>query len=79
MLHAVGAPRKHPFVQLQRRALSSHSDHNLAEIMSIEHPDKGCGRLLETIDDVLAIANAAVRDAGADLARQSAQCPSANL
>ena len=49
-------------------ALGVHSDDQFAEVASFQHADKGFGRLLQTVDDVLAIANAAVRDAGSDLA-----------
>jgi hypothetical protein len=38
--------------------------------MSIEHPDEGCGRLLQTVDEVLALTDAAGRDACADLAQE---------
>jgi hypothetical protein len=50
--------------------LGAHSDDNLAEIMTIEHPDECFGRFLQTVDDVLAITNAVISDAGTDLAQK---------
>ena len=47
---------------LSFQRLCAHSDDNLAEIMTIEHPDERFGRFLQTVDDVLTIANSAVRD-----------------
>ena len=46
----------------RRIGLGIHSDDQLAEVASLQHADKGFGRLL------LAIANAAIGDAGTDLA-----------
>src|SRR5882724_91212 len=50
--------------------LRCHSHNDLAEVASFQHADKGFGRLVQTVEDVLAIANAAVRDAGSDLAQE---------
>src|SRR5688500_15778682 len=41
-------------------ALGVHSDDQLAEIASFQHPDECFGRLLQTLDDILAVADAAV-------------------
>ena len=51
-------------------ALGVHSDDQLAKVASFQHADKGFGRLLQTVDDILAVADAAVGDAGSDLAQE---------
>src|SRR5215510_9107668 len=51
-------------------ALDVHADDQLAEVASLQHADKGCGRLLQTVDEVLAVADTAVGDAGTDLAQE---------
>ena len=51
-------------------ALGVHADDQLAEIASFQHADKGFGRLLQTVDDILAVADAAVGDAGSDLVQE---------
>ena len=43
--------------------LRCHAHNDLADIMTIAHPDEGFGRLLQTVDDILALADAAVGDA----------------
>src|SRR5687767_14691391 len=48
-------------------ALGVRADDQLAEVASSQHADKGFGRLLQTVDVVLAVADAAVGDAGSDL------------
>ena len=61
------------FVQPPRLAVSAlgvHADDQLAEVASFQHTDKGFGRLLQTVDDILAVADAAVGDAGSDLAQE---------
>jgi hypothetical protein len=40
--------------------------------LTVDHPDERFERLLQTVHDALAIANATVRNAGSDLARDSA-------
>jgi hypothetical protein len=50
--------------------LGVHADDQLAEVASFQHADKGFGRLLQTVDDILAVADAAVGDAGSDLAQE---------
>ena len=50
--------------------LRCHVHNDLAEIMTIEHADKGFGRLLQTVDDILAVADTAVGDAGSDLVQE---------
>src|SRR5271167_4584883 len=42
----------------------------LAEIAPVEHPDERFGCLVQALYDVLAITNAAVGDAGSDIARE---------
>jgi len=51
-------------------SLGPDSDDDLAEIVALEHADKGFRRLLQTVDDVFAIADPAFRDAGPDFARE---------
>jgi hypothetical protein len=50
--------------------LYAHSDDNPAEIMTNQHADECLRRFLQTIDEVLA--NAAIGDAGTDLAQEGA-------
>src|SRR5688572_1805166 len=51
-------------------ALGAHSDDQLAEVAPFQHADEGFGRLLQTVDDILAVADAAIGDAGTDLAQE---------
>src|SRR6266436_6166551 len=51
-------------------ALGIHSDDQLAEIASFQHADKGFGGLLQTVDDIFAVADAAVDDACTDLVEE---------
>src|SRR6266849_2927659 len=59
-----------PPPRLAVSALGVHADDQLAEVASLQHADKGCGRLLQTVDEVLAVADTAVGDAGTDLAQE---------
>src|SRR5262249_59300531 len=45
-------------------ALPAHPDNELAEVAPLQHADEGLRRPLQPIDEVLAIADAATRDAG---------------
>jgi hypothetical protein len=54
-----------------RRARSVEPDDELAEVAPLQHADKGLRRLLQPFDEVLAIPDAAVGDAGADLPQES--------
>jgi len=49
-------------------ALGVHADDQLAEVASFQHADKGFGRLLQAVDDILAITDTAVGDAGTGFA-----------
>jgi hypothetical protein len=51
--------------------LGAHSDDNLAEVVTVEHPDEGFRRFLQTVDDVLAVTNDAIGDAGIGIAISS--------
>jgi hypothetical protein len=59
--------------------LCSDAYDNLAEVASLEHPDEGLGRFLQTVDDFFTIADATVRDAGTDLAQEFGGRKSVNL
>jgi len=50
--------------------LGSHADDEFSEVAAFQHADEGVGRILQTIDDVFPIADAAICDAGADLAQE---------
>lgn len=65
-VHAVSAPI---FIS-PSQALGVHPDDQLPEVASLEHADEGSRRALETVDDVLTVADAAVADAGTDLAQK---------
>ena len=52
------------------RQSNSHSFYDLAEVLSLEHPDECFRRFLLTVDDVLAITNDAISDAGSDFAQE---------
>jgi hypothetical protein len=47
--------------------LRSDADDDLAEIASFEHTDEGFRRSLKTVDDVLTISDAPIRDSGSNL------------
>src|SRR6267143_1235050 len=51
-------------------ALGVHADDQLAEVAPLQQADKSCGRLLQAVDDILAVADTAVGDAGTDLAQE---------
>jgi hypothetical protein len=51
-------------------SLNSHSFYDLAEVLSLEYPDECFRRFLQTVDDVLAITNDAISDAGSDFAQE---------
>src|SRR5215831_2242357 len=57
-------------VCLSLRRLCAHSDDQLPEVASLKHADEGFGRVLETVDEILAIADAAIRDTGIDFAQE---------
>jgi hypothetical protein len=48
-------------------SLRCYADDDLAEIASVEHTDKGFRRSLKTVDDVLTISDAPIRDSGSNL------------
>ena len=48
--------------------LCAHSDDQLAEVASLQHADESFGRVLQIVDEVFAITDAAIGDAGADFA-----------
>jgi hypothetical protein len=50
--------------------LGVYSDDQLAKVASFQHADEGFGRLLQTVDDVLTVADAAIGDAGTNLAQE---------
>ena len=50
--------------------LGIHADEEFSEVASFQHADEGFGRILQTIDDVFPIADAAVRDACTNLAQE---------
>jgi hypothetical protein len=50
--------------------LCTHPHDQLAEIASFQHADERFGRVLKTVDDVLAITDAVVGDAGTDLTQE---------
>src|SRR5712691_10120405 len=50
--------------------LGVHPDDQLPEVLPLEHADEGSRRALETIDNILTVADAAVGDAGTDLAEE---------
>src|SRR5207249_723896 len=52
------------------RSLCAHSYNQLAEVASLQHANEGFWRVFQTVDEVLAITDAAVGDAGADLAQE---------
>ena len=47
--------------------LGGHPDDQLAEVASLQHSDESAWRVFETVDDVLAVANATSGDAGTNL------------
>ena len=52
------------------RRLCAHSHDQLAEVATFQHTLSERHRFLQTIDEVLAIADAAIGDAGSDLAQE---------
>src|SRR5262245_64853781 len=55
------------------RARPVHPDDELAEVPTLEHAEEGLRCLLQSIDEVLAIPDAAVGDAGADLPQEGGE------
>src|SRR5437016_9087960 len=50
--------------------LGGHPDDQLSEVAPLQHSDESARRVFETVDDVLAVADATIGDAGADLAQK---------
>ncbi len=50
--------------------LNSHSHYDLAEVLSLEHSDERFGRFFQTVNDVLAIADAVFGNSGPHLAQE---------
>src|SRR5881409_3712184 len=50
--------------------LGGHSNDELAEVASLQHSDESAWRVFETVDDVLAVANATRGDARTNLAQE---------
>src|SRR5271165_4563041 len=66
-----GGPAMHQARSSPASSESGSDAHdNLAEIAPVEHPDERFRSLVQAVHDVLAIANAAVRDARSDLAQE---------
>jgi hypothetical protein len=53
-----------------RASLGFHSNDDLAEIFSFEHSDERFGRFLETVNDVFAITDTAIRDTCSNLPQE---------
>src|SRR5438552_3927798 len=51
--------------------LGGHPDDELAEVASLQHSDESAWRVFETVDDVLAVANATRGDARTNLAQEA--------
>src|SRR5213593_4751269 len=51
--------------------LGGHSNDQLAEVASLQHSDESAWRVFETVDDVLAVANATSGDARTHLAQEA--------
>src|SRR6266542_5831790 len=47
-----------------------HSNDQLAEVVSLQHADERFWCFLQTVDDIFAITDATIGDAGADLAQE---------
>src|SRR5438552_1869909 len=66
-------PPAHRHAFERRRApqnLGVHPDDQLAEVASLQHSDESAWRVFETVDDVLAVANATRGDARTNLAQE---------
>jgi len=48
----------------------AHSDDQLVEIAPFQHAAEGFGRVLQTVNEVLAVADVATSDAGTDFAQE---------
>src|SRR6266850_2205389 len=68
-LHGTATTRVQP-PRLAVLALGVHADDHLAEVASLQQAEKGFGRLLQAVDDILAVADTAIGDTGTDLAQE---------
>ena len=61
-----------PHVCSRRAVLARgvHADDHLAEVASLQQAEKGCGRLLQAVDDILVVADTASGDPGTDLTQE---------
>src|SRR5207249_8228011 len=57
-------------VQTCALPICGHSNDQLAEVASLQHSDESAWRVFETVDDVLAVANATRGDACTNLAQE---------
>src|SRR5437879_4335269 len=64
---SVGAPQP---VARAPQDLGGHPDDELAEVAPLQHSDESAWRVFETVDDVLAVANATRGDARTNLAQE---------
>ena len=64
------SPARIPRTRLAVSALGVHADDQLAEVASLQQAEKGCGRLLQAVDDILVVADTASGDPGTDLTQE---------
>src|SRR5258705_10918252 len=57
-------------LMLDSGRLNSHSHYDLAEVLYLEHSDERFGRFFKTVNDVLAIADAAFGNSGPHIAQE---------